>query len=140
MPSLSHIIDTNHCILLQFMQVGRTTKHSEFKGSTAMSSNSIRRQRKQSLVYWEAPKHYLTSAMNRWPLSVLRKSTFSFYCSSKMLQGCYFTPGIMALEAAAREARQSCSFCRATTMLLSFSMRLSYRSTSAFPRDMEVKL
>lgn len=94
----------------------------------------------QSLVSWEAPKHYLTSAMNRWPLSMLRKSTFSFYCSSKMLQGRYFTPGVMGLEAAARDARQSCSFCRATSTLLSFFMRLSYRSTSAFPRDVKMKL
>lgn len=94
----------------------------------------------QSLVSWEAPKHYLASAMHRWPLSMLRRSTFSFYRSSKMLQGCCFTPGIMALEEAAREAGQSCSFCRATTTLLSFSLCLYYGSTSAFPWGVKMKL
>lgn len=87
----------------------------------------------QPLVSWQAPKHYLISAIHRWPLSMLRRSTFSFYHSSKMLQGCCFTPGIMALEEAARKAGQSCSFCRATTTLLSFSVYVYHGSISAFP-------
>lgn len=94
----------------------------------------------QSLVSWEAPKHYLTSAMHRWPLSVLKRSTFSFYRSSKMPQGCCFTPGITALEAAAREVGRSCSFCGATNTLLSSSVCLYYESTSACPRGVQMKL
>jgi len=63
-----------------------------------------------ALIPWEVPKCYLTSAMHRWSLSMLKRSVFPFYQSSKMLQGCRFNPANRAPEDTARE---SCSFCSA---------------------------
>lgn len=131
LPKLCYLKEPLHCTSIYATGENYKTQRVQREHCQELEQHKMSKKG-QSLLSWEAPKHYLFVARHGWPLSMLRKSMFSFYRNSKMLQGCCFTPGIMALEEVAREAGQNCSFCRATTMLLSVSVCLYYRSTSAF--------
>lgn len=129
--------EMNHCIRLRFMQVGRTTNHSEFKGSTIMSLNSMRHQRKCGLNILGGSWMLSHFSHAQMALIYAKEEHIFFLSEQQDTRGCCFIPGNMALEDEAREAGEGCSFCRATTTLLSLCH--CHGPTSEFHWDVQVR-
>lgn len=128
--SLSHVRWT---IAFGFISCkwGELQTTASSKGALSWAWTAWDTKESAALISWEVPECYLTSAMHRWPLSMLRRSIFSFYQNSKTHEAAASSLVIWLWKmkqerqeraAASVELPQHCSVCvTAMVLLLSFT-------------------